>query len=291
EYHAAHETVGSLTTAFDANYTYTATATERAEVTNGATWTERELAFSLAPGALKTITGTNPVLKDPNVTGRNVTLKAAVSVGETIGSNQSAANGGLATAGISFRSDTDPSALTLDQRVALASAERSDLVLQLGILGPLPANATAEQAAAHAAALAKGLGTVAPTPFGLGTEPPANSVAEAALNAAALGLYAPDQTTLRILSKRPVNFDTDGALNLEVTATPDGTLDKGTANVASRGSVELGTLDVTGETRVKVYGDITNAATSDVNTGNLTLEAAQAYIAEHAVPAHKLRTV
>src|SRR6185437_2038759 len=106
-------------------FSYSASPTEQASLTDGAVWTQRELAFSLSPGALKTITATNPVIKAPNVAGRTVTIEAAAGIGETADT----VSGGVATPGISIPADLDPSLLTDDQKVALATAERSDLHL------------------------------------------------------------------------------------------------------------------------------------------------------------------
>src|SRR5690606_1388381 len=121
-YHELHAKVGRLTDGFDADYAYSATADEQKDQTRGATWTERQLAFSLSAGALKTVTSTNPVVKDPNVAGRKVTLEAGLGIGETVGA-------GTPDTGMRIDAAIDPRNLTLAQRIALASAERSDLHL------------------------------------------------------------------------------------------------------------------------------------------------------------------
>jgi hypothetical protein len=87
-------------------------------------------AFPISAGALKTITNTNPIIKDPNVSGRNVTLYGGAGLGDS-------------KAATLIDPTTNPAIdLTDAQKVALASAERSDLVLVLGGVG-LPANASA----------------------------------------------------------------------------------------------------------------------------------------------------
>ncbi len=240
-----HEVNGDLTATYVAGYAYGASAQERTQLTRGATWTERQLAFSLSPGALKTITATNPIIKEPNVSGRTVTIEAAFGVGETVGA-------GTSDIGISIRADIDPRDMTIAQKVALAAAERSDLQLTVQFggatvdipLGTDRADMTTEQRAAFDAAVAHEID--------------------------------PADMTIVILAKRPLNFNAPDTLNVTVATPPNGTLDRGTAYLASRGNGVLGSISVPGETRIKVIGTIINAAGgSAVNTGNLVLEAAQ----------------
>src|SRR6185312_79799 len=91
QYRALNAEVGGYTASFDATFNYaTATSiaaqrvTDEAALVNGISWTTRELAFSLSPGALKTITGTNPIIKAPNVSGNVVTLNAGQGLGQAI---------------------------------------------------------------------------------------------------------------------------------------------------------------------------------------------------------------
>ncbi|WP_170314740.1 leukotoxin LktA family filamentous adhesin [Aquibium carbonis] len=237
--------VGGLTDGFDSDFNYVASIDEQAALTRGATWTERQLAFSLSAGALKTVTSTNPVVKAPNVSGRSVTIEAGLGIGETVGA-------GTPDVGVSIAATIDPRNLTLAQRIALASAERSDLQLSVQFEGstvliPLGKNrdemTTTEQAAFDAV---------------LDKTIPASDM------------------TIVILTKRPLNFNAPDGVNIVVDEAPDGTtLDRGTAHLASRGNGVLGTITVPGETRIKVLGTIVNASNSAVNTGNLILEAAQ----------------
>ncbi|AWB50708.1 hypothetical protein HYN69_17915 (plasmid) [Gemmobacter aquarius] len=277
EYHRLNGEVGGLTASYDAAYAYTATDAQKASLTDGSVWTERELAFSLAPGALKTVTGTNPVLKDPNVSGRSVTIEAGRGIGETVGA-------GTLSPGVAIRGDTDPRNLTLDQKVALAAAERSDLQLTVGPVR-LPVNATTEQIAAYNAAIALGLGAPgASTTLLLGAEfTSLTATQQAAFNAAALGLIDPATTVLTVLSKRPLNFDAAETLNIAVPNVTGPTSDIGAAYLASRGGATLGSISTYGETRIKVFGDIVNASTSSVRTGTLILESAQGYIGSPTV--------
>jgi hypothetical protein len=125
QYRALNTEVGSYTTTFDPSFSIATasqavkTAIQAAEVKllSGASWTERELAFSLSPGALKTITGTNPIIKSANVSGREVTLNAGKGLGQT-----------LDTIVIDTSTINSPLDLTDAQKIALVTAERSDFV-------------------------------------------------------------------------------------------------------------------------------------------------------------------
>ncbi len=238
--------VGGLTDSFESAFSYTASLDEQAALTRGATWTERQLAFSLSAGALKTVTSTNPVVKEPNVSGRSVTLEAGLGIGETVGA-------GTSDIGVSIAATIDPRDLTLAQRIALASAERSDLQLSVEFEGStvlIP--------------LGKNRDQMTPTE-------------QAAFDAVLDKTILASDMTIVVLTKRPLNFNAPDGIDVVVDDAPDGTtLDKGTAHLASRGNGVLGNIDVPGETRIKVLGTIVNASSgSAVNTGNLILEAAQ----------------
>ncbi|WP_380052864.1 leukotoxin LktA family filamentous adhesin [Falsihalocynthiibacter sp. SS001] len=285
EYHALNETVGGLTASYDENFSYVVSTEEASELLDGSIWTERELAFSIAPGALKTVTGTNPISKDPNVSGLVVSLDAGKGIGETKGQLSG-------DPGIEIRSSLDPRDLTNDQKVALASAERSDLLLTLGVVAlpdgfydrtgnetPEELARLAEQLEAFQAAEALGLTTGAPKiDIQLGDKfEDLSEIQKAALNAAALGLVSADDTLLTALSKRPLNFAAADRLDVSVANVSSvSDRDLGATYLASEGSVKLGTVDTYGETRIKVRGDINNATGADsVSTGNLILEASQ----------------
>ncbi|SEK85157.1 hypothetical protein SAMN04488032_107109 [Pacificibacter marinus] len=268
-YRAMNDTVGDLTTAYVAGYAYDPAdhPDDVADLQRGSGWSDRQLAFALSPGALKTVTGTNPVLKAPNVSGRTVTLNAGVGIGETIGA-------GTATVGVLIPADLDPSALTDAQKIALVTAERADLQIIVDAISALPANPTQAQIDAYAAAVNAGiLNTQVIVPLGL--DESAMSVAQrAALHAAANELVAASDMTIQVLSKRPLNFDAVTALEVDVTGTP-GALDHGTAYLASRGNGLLGNVSVLGDTRIQVVGPIANVGSGVVATGNLILEASQ----------------
>ncbi|MFV0665890.1 hypothetical protein, partial [Denitromonas sp.] len=93
---------------------------ERDARLNGSSWSEHELGIAFSPGLLKETTDTNPVLKDPNVSGINVTLLADQGIGET---------------GLTRHIDLtqNPGLIADDDKVALAAAERSDLTINGGI--------------------------------------------------------------------------------------------------------------------------------------------------------------
>lgn len=268
-YKALNDTVGDLTVAFEAGYVYDPAnhPDDVADMTRGSGWSDRQLAFALSPGALKTVTGTNPVLKAPNVLGRTVTLNAGIGIGETIGA-------GTATVGVLIPADLHPSALTDVQKIALVTAERADLEIIVDAISALPANPTQAQVDAYAAALNAGiLNTPVIVPLGL--DESAMTVAQrAALHAAANKLVAASDMTIQVLSKRPVNFDATIALEVDVTGTL-GRLDHGAAYLASRGNGLLGGISVPGDTRIQVVGPIANVGSGVVATGNLILEASQ----------------
>ncbi|WP_322865055.1 leukotoxin LktA family filamentous adhesin [Aquicoccus sp. G2-2] len=253
-YRELNDTFGDTT--YDASYAYVASATERDQLTVGSVWTERELAFSIAPGALKTVTGTNPVIKDPNVSGRTVTILANKGIGETV----SDGHGGQ---GVSIRSDLDPALLSTDQKVALAAAERTDLLLTI----------TTSSGDVEIPLWQK-YDTL-------------TSAQKAAFDAAAAGEVSPQDTLLTVLSKRPLNFNATDKLNVNVAtaAGADPRSDIGKAYLASRSGALLGAVATRGETRIKVRSDIMNAATgSTIATGNLILESSQGGIGATGTP-------
>ena len=276
QYQALNAQVGGYTNSYQANFVYTPTATQDAALSSGAQWTEAELSFSISAGALKTVTSTNPVVKAPNVSGATVTLDAGLGLGETVETN---GPGGTLIPGIQIAAGTDPTTLTDTEKAALASAERSDLALTVSGVDPakfaaLSPAQQAEDQAAYDAALALGAQTIP-----LGADPSTlTSAQQAMLQIAADGLAENAGTYLTILTKRPLNFEASQALNVSVTASPSTTLDIGDAYLASLGSAALGSIDVTGETRIKVIGSLTGAPNVSIQTGDLILEASQGAI-------------
>ncbi len=259
--------------AYDAAFVWHATVAEKATLTQGATWSVNALGFSVSAGALKTITNTNPIIKDPNVSGRNVTLYGGAGLGDS-------------KAATSINPTNNPASYLTDaQKVALASAERSDLVLVLGGVA-LPANASAAQQAAYAEAVRLGI-TNKPTSISLGlAEADMTAQERAALNAAALGLgFDVDGTHLEVGAKRPLNFASTGSLVVSVSRAPDASKpDFGSVFLATRGDAHVAQLDAPGEVRLKAFGSIASAPLRGqtelrpINTGDLILEAANGEI-------------
>ncbi|WP_407052032.1 beta strand repeat-containing protein [Methyloraptor flagellatus] len=274
-YRALNASVGTLTANYDAGYSYAASDADKKSLTAGATWSEKALGFPLSAGLLKTVTNTNPVIKDPNVAGRTVTLLADKGLGENL------TVAGQSAPGIVIQPTTDPiHTLTDAQKLALATAERTDLVLTVGGID-LPANATDAQRAAYAEATRLGITGTAVT-IELGKDESAMTPQQrAALDAAALGMARTNGTFLTALTKRPLNFAASQSLNVTVTAPAAAAVTDptGKAYLASQGDAPLGAITVPGETRIKVLGSIMNAAGgSSVTTGNIVLEAANGAI-------------
>lgn len=123
----ANELAGSLPTVavpttYVADFIYVASAAERAPYFDTGSWTTSQLALSLNPGLLKDITDTNPVIKAPNVSGRNVTLVAGKSIGTTLPSTDPAA--------VFIAYDTDGN-ISEAAKIALATAEYNDFKMDV----------------------------------------------------------------------------------------------------------------------------------------------------------------
>ncbi len=252
QYHTLNSEVGGLTGSYVAGYHYQASQAEQSSLTQGGTWTRNQLSFAFSAALLKTVTDTNIVVKAPNVAGNVVNIHAGTGVGETTQSGNGVGN----QYGLVIAARTKPKALTDAQKVALASAEASDLQLTIAYSG--------------------GTQTIS-----LATNPNDLTAAQqAALNAAASGNADPTGSYLTILTKRPLNVSATDNLNVAVQAAPNHTSpDTGNAYIASQGSLNLGSISVAGEARVKVLGDIVNAATgSDIRAGSIILEAASGTI-------------
>ncbi|HUJ86770.1 MAG TPA: hypothetical protein VLX30_07975 [Burkholderiales bacterium] len=109
-------TAGTQTVTFNptgtTTFIYTPTPDEVSTLTAGIKeWTPDELLYAYGAGLLKNVTDTVPVVKDPDVTGADVTLITGQSVGQT---------GGSIVIDLSHE-------FTTDERVALAAAERLDV--------------------------------------------------------------------------------------------------------------------------------------------------------------------
>ena len=78
-------------------------------------WTEDELLFTINAGLLKAVSDTQVNIEDPNIVGHHVTLLVSGSVGQAEGQTL-------------IDLSTTPVQLTPEERVALAAAERIDVV-------------------------------------------------------------------------------------------------------------------------------------------------------------------
>lgn len=107
---------------YDADYRYVATQTEKSDRVTGSTWTLSQLRNTITNSmANKTVTNTQTAIEEPNIIGRNVTLKASTDIGGT---------DGVQTIDIAAQTGADGSLnLTEAQRIALASAEYGDVVV------------------------------------------------------------------------------------------------------------------------------------------------------------------
>ncbi|MDP1688111.1 leukotoxin LktA family filamentous adhesin [Hydrogenophaga sp.] len=113
-YHAAHTRFGAG--GYVQNFQPTLSATETAALSAGSTWTEAQLANSLAAGLFRPTSDTDIRLEEANVVGRNVTLNAQSGIG---------------------LQQATPVVITLDangllsdaHKLALLTAERSDITV------------------------------------------------------------------------------------------------------------------------------------------------------------------
>ncbi|RZL64885.1 MAG: leukotoxin LktA family filamentous adhesin [Variovorax sp.] len=118
-YHALNTRVGGISASYDSGFKYKASGPESDAILAKSSWTDRELGISISAGLLKDVTNTNPVVKSANVSGRTVTLQAGQAIGET-------------QAAVVVPTNINPADLTDEMKVALASAERSDIVVTDG---------------------------------------------------------------------------------------------------------------------------------------------------------------
>ncbi len=116
EYHDLHGTYGVLGDSYDAAYSYTLSASEEAQVTEGIrVWTEDELLNLIGAGLLQPVTDTVTEIEADNIQAAgSITLMTHASVGSADGQ---------------YIIDVSASPLSLsdDDKVALASAERADV--------------------------------------------------------------------------------------------------------------------------------------------------------------------
>ena len=131
QYHQLNTQVGGFTTAFDDGYSYDVAGIE-SNIREGSSWSDAQLQLSVGSGLLKNITDTVTTIKTPNVKGNNISLIA----GADIGSFDDALTIDL----------TAPlTSLTIEQKAALAAAERGDVTVNgdiLSIIQARPVNIT-----------------------------------------------------------------------------------------------------------------------------------------------------
>ncbi len=131
QYRQLNEQVGGFTTVFDDGYSYDVASIE-SNIREGSSWTDAQLQLSVGSGLLKNITDTVTTIKTPNVKGNNISLIA----GTDIGSFDDALTIDL----------TAPlTSLTIEQKAALAAAERDDVTVSgniLSIIQARPVNVT-----------------------------------------------------------------------------------------------------------------------------------------------------
>ena len=149
-----------------ATFVYQADGAEETELRSGAQWSESQLQLALAPGLLKEITDTVTLIKEPNATGRNVTLLAGTGIGSTDAPR------------VVDLSDLD--ALSREDKAALAAAERDDASVdpsdpnKILIVQPRPINLDLAEAGRLSAQALSGqiyLGSEGTLPIGLVSTP------------------------------------------------------------------------------------------------------------------------
>ncbi|MFM8572116.1 MAG: hypothetical protein ACKOAU_11015, partial [Pirellula sp.] len=112
---------GDLTRKYYKTFTYTPTASESNALTSSIKiWKEEELLYSFSAGLMAEVTDTQTVLELDNIQGKDVTI--------------STPSGGVGayTTPVAIDLTRNPLNLTNDERVALSSAERSDVVYLAG---------------------------------------------------------------------------------------------------------------------------------------------------------------
>jgi len=131
QYHNLHDSfaiyarggysAGDLTRKQVKSFAYTPTASESEGLTSSIKiWKEEELLYSFSAGLMAEVTDTQTVLEDNNIIGKDVTIYSPTG-----------GVGSYATP-VSIDLTRSPLNLTNDERVALASAERADVVYLAG---------------------------------------------------------------------------------------------------------------------------------------------------------------
>jgi len=120
EYHGLHDEYGSVTTAYDKDRSYVVEqgSDEWNSLTEGCFWTLDELTNRIGAGLLLEASDTELVIEEPNVSGQNLTLRAPHGA---VGSRRDE---------VTIEHETKLSELTQQQRLALLTAEYSDLEIE-----------------------------------------------------------------------------------------------------------------------------------------------------------------
>jgi hypothetical protein len=112
----------TLPASYDPAFLYTLTASEDAQLRAGIkVWTEEELLRLFGAGLFKPVTDTQVLIEDPNIVATSVTILVQTDVGRTDGR-------------LIIDLTREDFALTDDERVALAAAERSDITFLTGAI-------------------------------------------------------------------------------------------------------------------------------------------------------------
>ncbi|MBU6386317.1 MAG: hypothetical protein KGS49_10310, partial [Planctomycetes bacterium] len=116
-YNRGGYSAGDLTRKQYKNFSYTPTASETSALTSSIKiWKEEELLYSYSAGLMAEVSDTQTVIEDDNIRGNDVNIYAP--------------NGGVGsfTTPVTIDLTRNPLNLTNDERVALSSAERADVV-------------------------------------------------------------------------------------------------------------------------------------------------------------------
>src|SRR5690606_9259901 len=118
EYHALHAEFGGA--AYDQNYAFALSQDQVDAISEGYSWTEDQLSYSISSGLLAAPGANTGILdEDPNIIGRDIVISAA-NIGRTLDENiEIDLSGGVRS-------------LSAEERRALATAEFDDVAVDSG---------------------------------------------------------------------------------------------------------------------------------------------------------------
>lgn len=252
-------------------------------------WTEEELLYSISAGLLKEVTDTQATIEEPNIVGNNITI---VSYG-TIGSFDAPIYIDLTRPNFKY---------TVEERIALAAAERTDVVFVAG--KQLTGNFTFTPNTSTGDTIKRlDTGSFVTDNYKVGmyvrVQSTVNAVSQgtywqiknvtsSTLTLSAKGAWAttitgaatvtqvaldPQQsltplTGIEIAQRQDVDLTTSG--NLDVTAG-------GNVFIGSESNLSIKSITTAGLLTLKTAGEITNGAADSaatiMNTGSMVLEA------------------